>query len=350
MFSTKRTLFLIIFLITHTANLRAENPPVPKKTRQLAIDVTEMSHGTYDDAFKIAKAVGIERVGLFLMWNVLEPSPHKFDTKFLDIAAIYYPPQHVKIDLTLAVVNTNHRVAPSDLMDRPFSDPEVIKRFKKLIDLVFSKLKPDQLASVNIGSEYDKLFGTDQKQWAQFATFYKSARDYLKLKWPSTIVATETTYEGIIGTERNTIKEINKHSDVIGISYFGIQSDISVIDPKKVHEVFDLVCLIYPGRRIYFYQFGYPTSDLLNSSPLKQKLFVEESFIGWDNHADQIQLIDYTWLHDHSPESVNEILKIYNFFIPKFRSFIATLGLRTYSGQDKPAFLSLRTAARARGW
>ncbi len=125
---------------------------------------------------------------------------------------------------------------------------------------------------------------------------------------------------------------------------------MEVIDPKKVHEDLDTVCSIFSGKKIYFFQFGYPTSTLLKSSTLKQKEFVEESFLAWDEHADQIDLIDYTWLHDHSPESADQILKIYNFFDPKFREFIATLGLRTFSGQDKPAFVALKQQAKARGW
>jgi len=333
-----------------SANLIGADPPLPKKSRQLAIDVTEMRDGNYDDAFKIAKDVGIDRIGLFLSWNVLEPSPQKFDGTLLDIAAVYYPPQHVKVDLTLAVVNTNHLDTPSDLHERSFSDPIVIERFKKLINFVFTKLKPEQLASLNIGSEYDKFFGTDQKKWKEFGTFYKSVRDYLKSKWPSVILATETTYEGITGPSREAIKEINKMSDRIGISYYGVQSNADVIDPKKVNDAFDAVCSIYPEKKIYFFQFGYPSSNVLKSSTLKQKEFVEESFLAWDKYADHVELIDYTWLHDHSPESVDKILKIYNFFDPKFREFIATLGLRTYNGQDKPAFVALKKEAKARGW
>lgn len=341
---------LIAILILISANLIAAEPPVPKKSRQLAIDVTEMRDGKYADAFKIAKDVGIDRIGLFLSWNVLEPSPQKFDGKWLEIAELFYPAENVKLDLTLAVVNTNHPDTPSDLENRSFSDPVVIDRFKKLLDFVFTKVKPDHLSSLNIGSEYDKFFGTDRNKWKEFAAFYKSARDYSKSKWPSVVVATETTYEGITGPNRDAIKEINKISDTIGISYYGTQSNTDVIDPKKVHDVFDTVCSIYAGRKIDFFQFGYPSSNALRSSTLKQREFVEESFLAWDRHADQVELIDYTWLHDYSPESVDKTLKIYNFFDPKFREFIATLGLRTYNGQDKPAFVALKKQAKARGW
>ncbi|MCI0617572.1 hypothetical protein L0244_31750, partial [bacterium] len=176
MLSSTRNLIAMIIMIA--ANFSAADPPVPKKSRQLAIDVTEMRDGNYEDAFKLAKDVGMDRIGLFLSWNVLEPKPQQFDGTLLDIAAVYYPAHHVKIDLTLTVVNTNHLDTPSDLQNRSFSDPVVIDRFKKLINFVFTKLKPDQLASVNIGSEYDKFFGTDQKKWAEFAAFYKSARDH----------------------------------------------------------------------------------------------------------------------------------------------------------------------------
>ena len=64
-----RNLIAIIILIS--ASVITADPPVPTQSRQLAIDVTEMRDGKYDDAFKIAKDVGIDRVGRFLSVNVV---------------------------------------------------------------------------------------------------------------------------------------------------------------------------------------------------------------------------------------------------------------------------------------
>jgi hypothetical protein len=43
-------------------------------------------------------------------------------------------------------------------------------------------------------------------------------------------------------------------------------------------------------------------------------------------------------------------VKLYNFFDPKFREFIATLGLKTYTVEDKRAFISLKKETKACGW
>lgn len=324
-------------------------PPVPKGNRILSIDVNPAKDGDYESAFRTARQTGMEQTGLFLVWTVLETAPGVYDSLLLDIASAYYPARGVKIDLTLAVVNTTRREFPADLADKAFDDPLVIERFKKLLDFVFSKTEALELGSLNIGSEYDILFGADQEQWRQFQVFYKEVAAYVKEKRPDLKIAAEGTFNGLTGFARSQIQILNQSSDIIGVSYYPLENG-NVKDPSTVHADFDLIASLYPDQPICFFQFGYPSSEIIKSSEARQSQFIREAFQAWDAHADHILMLDFTWLHDKSREQVREFEQYYGFSNRPFAEFLGTLGLRTYDGEDKPAFQTLIEEAKARGW
>lgn len=173
-------------------------PASPKGNRLLGIDVNPASDGNYDAAFQLAKQAGMEHVGLFLQWSVLETAPGVYDDTLLDITSAYYPSQGIKLDLTLAVVNTTRKEFPADLANEPFDDPAVIERFKQLLDHVLAKTATIELGPLNIGSEYDVLFGTDAKQWQQFQTFYEEIAAYVHSKRPDLKIAVEATFNALV--------------------------------------------------------------------------------------------------------------------------------------------------------
>ncbi len=252
--------------------------PTPKGNRILSIDVNPARDGDYETAFQAAQSAGIEQVGLFLAWPVLETAPGVYDGTLLDIATAYYPTKGVKLDLTLAVVNTTRRELPADLANKSFDDPIVIERFKELLDFVFSKTENIEISSLNIGSEYDILFGSDKEQWRQFQVFYKEIVSYVRTKRPDLKIAVEATFNGVTGSARSQIRALNQSSDIIGVSYYPLKENGDVKEPSSVRADFDLIESLYPNQPIYFYQFGYPSSDYIKSSEARQSQFIQEAF------------------------------------------------------------------------
>lgn len=325
-------------------------PASPKGNRLLGIDVNPANDGNYDAAFQLAKQAGMEHVGLFLQWSTLETAPGVYDDTWLDIASAYYPSQGIKLDLTLVVINTTRKEFPADLMDKPFDDPVVIERFKQLIDHVFAKTASIELGPLNIGSEYDILFGADAKQWQQFQAFYKEIAAHVHSKRPDLKIAVEATFNGMTGAAQAQIQALNQYSDIIGVSYYPLAENGDVKDPSVVFADFDRIVSLYPDQPIYFFQFGYPSSEYIHSSEERQAQFIRAAFQAWDAHADRIILLDFTWLHDKSPQEVKDFEKYYGFSNRSFAEFLGSLGLRTYDGRDKSAFQTLIAEAQARGW
>ena len=107
-------------------------------------------------------------------------------------------------------------------------------------------------------------------------------------------------------------------------------------------------------KKFDFYQYGYPSSNKLNSSLEKQRQFVEETFKLWDKYKDKIRLITFTWLYDvqkvHLDSMTTETL---GDITPTeaFSEFISSLGLHGRKiGEAKPAFNEIKKQLKLRNW
>jgi hypothetical protein len=60
--------------------------------------------------------------------------------------------------------------------------------------------------------------------------------------------------------------------------------------------------------------------------------------------------MNFMWLHDVPDSKLKEFETYYGFSSKEFIEFLATLGLRTYSGKDKLAFNELKRQAYLRNW
>lgn len=326
------------------------NDIISKGSRSLAIDVNDESGENFDHDFALAQDIGVDRIGLFLAWSGIEPAPKRYDSSWLDIADAYYSAAGVMLDLTIAPVNTTKREFPNDLSGASFDDRNVINRFKEVVDFALGRLKNVRVATINIGSEADVLFGGDAKQWESYARFYREISAYVHAKYPNILIATEYTFDGIVGESRKRAQSVNEASDIIGVSYYGVSSDGTAKHPSDVRRDIGRIVELYSEKPIYFFQFGYPSSNILGSSEDLQAEFVVESFRAWDAYADRVRLIDFTWLNDTTLESAKEIGRYYGAGGANFTEFIQTLGLRATDGREKPAFDALKREAHARGW
>jgi len=192
--------------------------------------------------------------------------------------------------------------------------------------------------------------GSDEEMWRQYGVFYKEVVDYIHANYPKIKVGTKITFDGLAGFARAQAKLINDYSDIIMMTYYPIKADFTVREPKEVMSDLKTIVELYPRKKIYILEAGYPSGTLVNSSEAKQAEFIKEIFKAWDLYAEHIKLIDFLWLHDLPPEALSAYGNYYQFDSEKFLAFIGTLGLRSYSAKDKEAFRVLVEEVEARGW
>jgi hypothetical protein len=331
---------------------QAEATAVPRGDRMLGIDVSEGEGETYDQAFQLARQAGMQFTSLSLAWDDLEPRPGEFsaDPNFLAIANQYYPAKNVPLALTITPIDTNRTRLPADLRGRAFDDPEVIARFERLLDYVFSQIPDVELAVLAIGNEVDATLGSDVAAWARYQTFFEATAAHARRLRPNLPVGVKVTMAGLTGETRWLAQALNAQSDVVLVTYYPLEADFGVRAADVVHEDLAALASLYPDRPIGVLEAGYPSSEKLGSSQALQAEFVRQIMRAWDAQAAGIAMLNFTWLTDAPRASVETWTDYYGLHDQRFAAYLATLGLRRSDGQSKPAFEALAAEAHARGW
>lgn len=326
--------------------------PASKGDRVLAMTANLAADQDFDKAFKVAQNAGVQSVNLGLHWDEIETSPGVFapPLDLLALANSYYPPRKMKLNLELLVINTNHIRLPKDLMGRSFDDPVVLARFQKFLNYVLAKTEQLDITALAIGNEVDIKLGNDRKAWKQYETFFKAAVKHVHQRRPRLRVGCKATFNGYTKSAVAQLKKLNRQSDVVMVNHYLIEGDFGVRQPREIHGDFAKLVKLYPGRTIYFSELGFPSSKLLGSSEAKQAEFIRQAFQAWDTHRNVIKLVEFVWLFDESKQQLDQYEKFYGSSNPRFRAFLASLGLRHANGKAKAAFHAFKREAKNRGW
>jgi hypothetical protein len=320
----------------------------------IGVDVSTFPQNTsfnYDSCFALGAKLGMGSIGIFQNWTAIETAPFTYNMTVMDIANMYYPANNMPVDLTVTPIHTNNLEVPSDLTTTTFDNTVFINRFKTLLDSIKVHIPNVTLNSLVIGSEHDVYLGSNATLWSQYTTFYDSVSTYAKTLWPGLKVATELTFTGIT-TQNAFAQTLNTNSDYIGVSYYPLHNDFTVKPTSTIPADFATLVGLYPLKPICFYQFGYPSSASCNSSEALQSQFIAQTFTTWDNYANNVKMIDFTWLHDLDTALVNFYGSYYGLTDTIFLEYLHTLGLRSWngSGTDKEAFKELQCQAKQRGY
>lgn len=348
-----KSVFTLIALLGLLLTNKVQSQITPANN-YISVDVSTFPQNAsfnYDSCFALGANIGIGSVGLFQNWTAIETAPNTYNLSLFDIANVYYPFYNMPIDLTITPIHTNNLEVPSDLVNTAFDNPILINRFKTLLDSVKAHISDVTLSSLVIGSEHDIYMGTNAGLWAAYTTFYDAVAAYAKTLWPGLKVATELTFGGI--TSQSTLAQnLNINSDYIGVSYYPLNNNFTVKPLSTIPTDFATLVGLYPSTPINFYQYGYPSSTICNSSEALQAQFITQTFSAWDNYASNIRMIDFTWLHDLDTAAVNFYGTYYGISDSIFLAYLQSLGLRTWNGNGthKAAFTELQCQSKQRGY
>ncbi len=350
---TIKSIFSTVVLIGLLSS-KILNAQINPTNNIIGVDVSTFPQNTsfnYDSCFALGANLGMGSVGIYQNWTAIETAPNTFNLTIFDIANFYYPAYNMPIDLTIAPIHTNNLEVPADLVSITFNNPIFINRFKTLLDSIKAHIPNVTLTSLVIGSEHDAYLGSNSTLWSQYTEFYDAVLNYAKTLWPEIKIASELTFHGI--TTQNTFAQtLNTNSDYIGVSYYPLNNDFTVKPVSNIPIDFATLIGLYPSKPICFYQYGYPSSASCNSSETLQSQFIAQTFTTWDNYANNVKMIDFTWLHDLDTALVNYYGSYYGITDTIFLEYLRTLGLRSWngSGTDKEAFIELQCQAKQRGY
>jgi len=312
----------------------------------------DSAHFPFDSCFTLCYNLGMRSADFPFSWNMFEPAPSKYDLTLADELNAFSTIFPIAMNISLSPIATNNRTMPADLSALPFNSPILIHRYEIVLDSVFEHIKNVNLFTFRIGIEFDVYLGTDTVMWQQYIEFFDSVAAYARLRRPGIRIACEATYDGMTTYARDHVLAINQNCDVIGVSYYNLNSDFTVKLPVYIHTAFNTVVNLFPAKPIYFVELGYPSSVICKSSYSMQAQFIDEIFSAWDSAASHVVAINFLQLHDFSPQLVQYYSSFYRIQDTIFKEYLGSYGLRTYPGigSNKPAFDRLVCDAAKRGY
>jgi len=337
----------------------------PRGNRVLAWQIDMAENNSFDSAYAYGKVGCMESVHTFFTWSLLEPDANGFDAtaiaNTLDILNIYFPIVGDKIELQLAPINTVAKETPTDLLTVNFDDPQLIARFKILLDTFFAHIPDVELTALNIGNEHDVFMGTDAIQYAAYKVFLDSVAPYAQQLYANLHngealkVGTTFTFHGLTDpATAGLCQSVNVGRDIVPTTYYPLNGDFTAKPPTVVSTDFaDLVALYSDTTQpIYFVECGYPSSPTCNSSEAQQAQFYQEVFAAWDTFEDNIPYLTIFKSTDWSQQEVIAFGQYYGVTSPEFLEFLRSLGVRTWSGNgsDKLAYNAILCALEERNW
>lgn len=327
--------------------------PLPAGDRLFGITITESEDG-FLPSFETAQEAGLQVIELNIPWDSIETGPGIYQDPCGGAlgATAFYGMNDIQVFLSLAVVNTVYRCTPDYLDSLPFSSPEVIAACEGMLDFVMASV-PEKVTvtGISIGNEIDLVLES-YDDWADYIVFFSAVADYARTAYPGIPLGGKcTVMNGVLGPDSLYAKALNEHSDIAMLTYYPQNGYFQVLPPAAVHDHLASVCQAFPGMEVWLCEAGYQSGqECCASSEEQQAEFFHELFTAWDDHADQIGLVKIDWLHDISPDLLAGLLEYYGFSDPGFVEYLATLGLRTYGGDDKYAWMQLLAETEARGW
>ncbi len=323
----------------------------PKGDRVLGIAINDREDGDFNSAYLEAVDVGMQALGLSLSWDDLEVSPGRYQPEidFLQIAVEFYGPRGTEVVLGINPIDTNNERLPAHLAGLSWDDEAVVRAFKELLDWALPRTAGLELTALSIGNEIDARLSSPE-EWAAYTSFFAQVAAHARGLRPGLRVSTKITKEGMVGATAALAESLNEHTDVVMTTYYPLGAGFQILPPETVAGVFDDVTGRYPDRAIIFAEIGSPSTSECGSSDLLQAQFIREAFSAWDKHSDQIEMLEFVWMHDISAASVGVYESYYGLSDTCFLQYLGTLGLKHENGSDKPAWSALVEEAARRGW
>lgn len=334
--------------------------PIAKGTRLLGIDLLDINEtGSFDNNLSKAEEFRYEFVALHVAWTSIETQKETYEDpgNSLTLLNDVVNNNDLKFSLTIRPIDITGKTVPSDLATTRFNDPEMIQRFKNLLDFVLTRVSYQRLTSLQVGNEIDGYNTSleDPEFWSDYGIFLTQINAYLDASYPGLKMGYTGTFHGMT---KGPLKELGVFTalatavDILGVTYYPINSDFSVMSPDVINNDLNTLIAEFPSSTIYLQEVGYQTSETNQSSNIKQSQFVCDFFSAWDDHTEAIQLVNWVRLNDVSATYAQELAGPYDINGEGFTEYLRTLGLRTYDGEgtDKEAFGTLVKEATKRGW
>jgi len=311
--------------------------PTETPSRLLALtDLPPLDPAPTPDDFLAAvrksTLAGCDASVLTISWPALEP--RKGQLTFSELKAAVELHKGRFLFLGIQVVNTTVKELPADLQEKPFDDPEVLQRFRLLLDAIAPLLK-NRIRFLSIGNETDVYLSAHPDEAEAYATFLNAAHRHAKSIAPALTVSTTVSEAGAL---QPNIRELVRPMDAHFLTYYHGQHGMvgTFKDPRSATQDILAIAAQLDDRPIVFQEIGFPAQELLGSAE-EQAIFVNGVFDAWAELGSRVPMVNYFMMYDFPKNFVNEQMSYYGVTdeTKRLANFIGSLGLHESDGTPR---------------
>ncbi|MGB8813329.1 MAG: hypothetical protein WCC57_09090 [Paracoccaceae bacterium] len=317
--------------------------PAPVRAEQtLSVAVTMAQDRDFIQAMLAAQKIGAQATTLSLFWDETMVDGHYAPARdWSTVANSFYPTIRVKLSLVLSVIDTVVDRRPAELRGLAWDDPALLTAFEAYATAVISRMDRVDLVSISIGNEVDGYLASGA-EWAAYQQFFIRAKAVVKRLRPSVPVGVNLTWPELNGASGEQAQALAAQGDVWLINHYSLDGGFAIRPPSEITATLDAMLKMAGDAPVYLAEVGYPSGGC-GSDEAGQLAFYQTLFAAWDARAARIPLITLVWLHDLPDSEVQNLAEYYGVGGDCFARYLGTLGLRTYEGEDKPAYAWLRS-------
>jgi len=294
--------------------------------------------GDYGRVLQAFEAADADATSLTLFWDQLEVGgTYRPDPDWPAIANAAYPSTGLQISLMISVIDTVADRRPADLQGLPFDDPRVIARFDAFLTNVLDAMPDINLTSIGIGNEVDGYLRGPS--WGEYAGFFAAAKNVVARERPGVPVGMTMTWGGL--QQNKEAQNLARLGDLWMINHYPLARDFTVLPVAQTESDLSAMLALAAPQRVFLSETGYPSGGCAGT-PAGQAAYLRAVWEFAQDNADRMPLVNFVWLHDLSSAEVANYTRYYGVGSACFARYLATLGLRTRAGQDKPAFAWMR--------
>jgi hypothetical protein len=315
----------------------AENPP------ESAGSSTEAMEKWYGKAV----SAGINLQQITPKWNELELPEGTYDFHEFDFKASIAKKFNLPVYLNLRIIDTLARSMPAPYTAWRFDDPRMTEKLTALLTAIQAR-NPADIRWISIGNEVNPYFMEHVDEVTQYRQLLLNLRPIVRKLFPGVIQTVNFEFNGIEHLNKE-LKPIFDLGEIFSVTYYPLNPDFTVRPPDVIRGDFKLILAAAAGKSVMFQEVGYPSSELLGSSPGTQALFLQAFFDQVRSSQPAVIGMTYLFMSDLPKTLVESFGEYYKQpGSDKFKAFLATLGLFDGAGNPKPAWEVFERNAKAK--
>lgn len=336
---------LVIALMLTASLGMAQTPKLPLVGIQPGEPTGGFGPGGWEKNMQHLVDLGQGLLPFSLIWDqMLETQPRQIDLQYLDMMLHASDQFKLPILLVLHTITTNVNALPADLKSKHLDDPEVLARFKTLLDDMVPRFK-GRVPWLMIGNEVDVYFQDQPAALVAFDRFYAAAYQEIKRLAPEVQVGLTFTYDGI-RQHPEIFKTLGPRGDVNCLTYYPMGANFQFEDPSVADRDIGKMGAIVGSKKFILSEIGYGSAPSLGSSEAKQAEFYRNVFQALRKHRDHLVAAVFLHQRDWSTKTCDDFAVWYRMGGKEFKDYLCSLGIMDQNARPKEAWKTFQEEMR----